>query len=109
MRFLFLNYRGIQQACTVYDAENVNGIAGDSKYNPILSDNEMTIAGSEDFIFGNKRTTTGPVRKCLDSFLKFENEPICTIHAVRCDVGPDLIKIDLCSSSDLNLKSFAHS
>ena len=92
------------------DTKYVDGVVGDSKYSAVLSNNQMTITCPEDFIFRESANNDVVTRqRVFIRRLKFENKPIRIIHTVRCDVRPNLVKIDFSVLSNLNQKSFAHS
>jgi hypothetical protein len=75
-------------------SQNVYRGIGDSKNHSVFANDQMAITGSEDFVFRNKGTATGRLRKFLHSGFQLENKSVRILDTVGGYVIPDLLKID---------------
>jgi hypothetical protein len=92
----------------VNNAKDIGRFTRDSKYIAIVAINQVSIASTEYFVFGNERAAFGKTLQSFNLFFETANELFCFFEAIVRDKGPCFFDITLCCTSDPNAKFCGH-
>jgi len=90
------------------DAQDVNDFTGDSKYVAVVAVDQVPIASSEHFVFGNERTSFGKALQSLNLFFETANKLFCFFGTVLRDKRPRFFDVALRCAGDPNAKFCGH-